>query len=156
MRADSGKYSYNVAVTSDELWRRVGRVLTEERERRGLNWTQVGKLAGVDMKTIKAGERGKPKTVRALERHAEAFKMSLVDIVSAVIQETAAPLSPEAATLLRCFEALPVPDRQHVLTGVQRAFELFQERQRLEAQLAAGATTRKLLAGPGAKSPKAR
>ena len=135
MRLNFGKFSYNVRVTSAELWRRVGRILQERRGSR--NWQQIATASGVDPKTIQAIERGEPRRIDKLEAHAGAFKMSLVDILTAVLKETEEKPTPEAVTLLRYFEQLPVADRQLVLLSAQRAFEQFQARQQLESQVAA-------------------
>lgn len=152
MRALLGISSYNVRVTADELWRRVGRFLADKRG--GDNWTHVATRAGIDPKLVKATELGRPKTVRALQLHAEAFKMSIVDIISSVLKETEQPPSPEALTLLRCFEALPVPDRQLLLSSALRAMEQYEHRQRLEKQVSALASSPEPKPDPRSKGPQ--
>lgn len=132
MRLHAGLLSYNVSVTLEELWREVGHVLREERDRRGWTWSQVAAKVDIDMKTVQAIERGKPKRVDMLELHAKAFDMSIVDVLSAVLKASEARPTPEAATLLRCFEQLQTEDRQVVLASVQRMFQQQDARIRLE------------------------
>lgn len=91
-----GFFSYNVHMTSGDLWRAVGRALREVRER------QPGKtfiayfadLADIDVNTINAIERGRPGTISKLEDYAGSLGLSIVDVLSTVLK--AAGTSPHA------------------------------------------------------------
>jgi hypothetical protein len=103
-------------MTSDDLWREVGRHLRDRREGRGKKWWVGGdEKPPIDTKTRRAIEHGTPGTLDKLETYAQAMEMSIVDVVSAVLKDAEHRLSPEAATLLRCFEHLTVWDRRLVL-----------------------------------------
>jgi transcriptional regulator with XRE-family HTH domain len=156
LRADFGKSSYNVRVTPDELWSRVGRVLKEERERRRQSLTQVGHAAGIDPNTVKSIERGEWGTKTTVTRHAAAFGMSIVDIIAGVLKATEQPPSREAITVLRLFEDLPVDDRQLVLQTIQRVAEQAEARRKLEALVAELRSTVAPAADPRRTKPKTR
>jgi transcriptional regulator with XRE-family HTH domain len=121
---DDGKLSYNLGVTPDELWLQVGRVLRDRREENGWNPSDVYKRAGLDPKTIQSIEVGEPGQVDKLTQYAEAFGLSIVDVISAVLERTKTPLSPEAVTLLRHFEGLGVLNRRILVELAQSLFEL--------------------------------
>lgn len=111
--------SYNVSVTADELWRHVGRILRDARETRRWSPSQTARRAGIDGKTITAIEAGEAGNVAKLQAHAEAFGMTIVDVLSAVLDRTKTPLSPEARQLLRRFERISVPARSALLLAAQ-------------------------------------
>lgn len=124
MGVEYGILSYNIRVNPDELWRQVGRVLKDAREARKLNFSQVAKRSGIDSKTIRSIEAGDAGNVEKLQLHAEAFKLSIVDILSAVLEQTKEPLSPEAGMLLRQFEELSVTNRRILVELAQSLREL--------------------------------
>jgi transcriptional regulator with XRE-family HTH domain len=159
LRFSLGLLSYNTHVTEEELWREVGRALREKREQDDLNVTQVAKKAGIDQKTVKAIERGDLRQVDKLAALARALGMSIVDVLSAVLKSSEQRPTPEAATLLRCFEQLATEDRQVLLASVQRMFQQHEARThllvlvaKLEAN-AASAPGRKPK-GPKTKPPR--
>lgn len=119
MRAPAGESSYNVGVTPDELWRKVGRILRDTREARAWTVSQVARRAGVDGKTVSSIEMGDVGNVDKLQLHAEAFGMTIVDVLVTALERTKAPLSPEARQLLRRFERISVPARQGLLMVAQ-------------------------------------
>lgn len=121
---DSGKLSYNVGVTPDELWKQVGRVLREKRAELDWNVSDVNKRSGLDPKTIQSIEAGEPGQVEKLQLHAEGLGLSIVDILSSVLEQTKAPLSPEAGMLLRRFEGLNVSNRRILVELAQSLSEL--------------------------------
>lgn len=120
----SGIFSYNIGVTAADLWRHVGRVLRDARDARKWNVAQVQKRSGIDSKTIQSIEAGDPGNVDKLQLHAEAFSLSIVDIISTVLEQTKTPLTPEAGMLLRRFEALNVTNRRILLELAQSLYEL--------------------------------
>jgi transcriptional regulator with XRE-family HTH domain len=124
-----GILSYNVGVNPGELWREVGRVLRDAREARKMNPSQVAKRSGIDAKTIQSIEAGEAGNVEKLQLHADAFGLSIVDVLATVLERTKTPLSPEAGTLLRQFESLNVVNRRILV-------ELAQSLHELEARLA--------------------
>jgi transcriptional regulator with XRE-family HTH domain len=121
---ESGISSYNLRVSPDELWQEVGRVLRDKRESLKMNYSQVSKRSGVDAKTVKSIEAGDVSQVDKLRLHADAFGLSIVDIISAVLEKTQTPLSPEAASLLRRFEGLNVVNRRILVELAQSLSEL--------------------------------
>jgi transcriptional regulator with XRE-family HTH domain len=151
LRANLGNYSYNVRVTTDELWRRVGRVLMDERLKRRQNWTEAGAKAGVDPKTIQSIEQGEPGNVEKLAAHATAFGMSIVDVIASVLKATEEQPSREAVTLLRIFETLTEPDRTVLLVSARRALEQHEARAQLERRVAELSTSPSSTTGPHPK-----
>jgi hypothetical protein len=132
LRADAGLFSYNVTMTSPELWRAVGRELRDVRERQGKKWNHIARETKprLDAKTQQDIERGEPGTrealeryARALERYARALGLSIVDVLSGVLKAAEQRPTPEAAALLRCFEQLDVENRRLVLWTAQRLLE---------------------------------
>jgi hypothetical protein len=122
---------YNVFVTDSELWREIGRQLQEIRERKGWrNPIDVHKAgAGVpNYATVAKHERGQFKTFTSLVEHAKVLGVSVVDVLSAAMERSKRPLNPEAATLLRHFEQMSVPDRQILVTMARRLYEQQDER----------------------------
>jgi transcriptional regulator with XRE-family HTH domain len=111
-----GETSYNVAVSPDELWRAVGRILQDRRE--GRDWTvnQTAELAGVDAKTVNSIEAGDVGQVNKVNALAGAFGLTIVDVISSALDRTKEPLSPEAKQLLRHFGRISVPARRAVLS----------------------------------------
>lgn len=120
----TGIVSYNVGVNPDEMWKAVGRVLRDAREARKWNVSQASKRSGIDAKTIQTIEAGDAGNVEKLQLHAEAFGLSIVDVLSTVLEQTKEPLSPEAAMLLRQFEQLGVTNRRILVELAQSLFEL--------------------------------
>jgi hypothetical protein len=119
-----GKLSYNLGVTPDELWLQVGRVLRDRRSEIDWNPSDVYKRTGLDPKTIQSIEVGEPGQVDKLTRYAEAFGLSIVDVISTVLEQTKTPLSPEAGALLRHFEGLNVSNRRILVELAQSLFDL--------------------------------
>jgi transcriptional regulator with XRE-family HTH domain len=116
--------SYNIGVTPDELWRGVGRVLRDKREARKWNVSQVSARSGIAIKTIQSIEAGDAGNVDKLQLCAEAFGLSIVDVISAVLEQTKTSLSPEAGALLRRFEGLGVSNRRILVELAQSLAEL--------------------------------
>lgn len=113
-------------MTSDDLWRVVGRELREARERQPGNLSilaHAADAAEIDVNTAKAIERGKPATISKLEDYAGSLGLSIVDVLSAVLQASEQHPTPEASALLRFFEYLDVENRRLVLWTAQRLFE---------------------------------
>jgi len=142
----AGVISYNVHVTSAELWQAMGRTLRDVRERQKKKWFQLAteaKLAGakLDPKTIQAIERGEIGTIDKAELLARLLGLSIVDVLGAELRASEQRPTPEAAALLRCFESLDVVDRRLLLESAQRLLEQHEARMRLEAQVAAAAAT---------------
>lgn len=106
-------------MTPDELWRKVGRILRDAREARAWTVSQVARRAGVDGKTVSSIETGDVGNVDKLQLHAEAFGMTIVDVLVTALERTKTPLSPEARQLLRRFERISVPARQALLQVAQ-------------------------------------
>jgi transcriptional regulator with XRE-family HTH domain len=159
LRLSLGLLSYNTHVTEEDLRREVGRALREKRERDDLNVTQVAIKAGIDPKTIKAIERGDLRHFDKVAAHARALEMSIVDVLSAVLKSSEQRPTPEAATLLRCFEQLATEDRQVVLVSVQRMFQQHEARTRLQtlvAKLEASAASTPGRQPKGSKTKPAR
>lgn len=120
MRVQSGEFSfYTVAVTAEELWREVGGLLKREREARHWSVAQAAKRAGVDGKTVSAIETGDIGNLAKLHLYAEAFGMTIVDVLIRVLDQTKVPLSPEARRLLGKYERISVPARQALLAGAE-------------------------------------
>lgn len=116
-----GKVLYTLGVTSDELWRRVGRLLRDARERERLKPYDIQKRGGPDLKTIVKNEGGKISTVKSLDAHADVLGLTVVGLLRSVLAET--PISPEAAAVLEAFQETDVAGRQaflHVAQAVYR------------------------------------
>lgn len=130
-------------MTSDDMWRVVGRELREVRERQPGETTVAffAHRAGVDVNTIKAIERGNPGTRTKLEAYAGALGLSIVDVLSATLKAAEQRPTPEAAALLRCFEHLPVEDRRLLLESAQRLLSRHEALAQLEARVAAFQST---------------
>lgn len=108
--AISEEVFYDAAVTADELWRAVGESLLLERTRRRWNASDVERVgSGLTYKTVQAIERGRVGRVEKLTAYAEALELSIVDVLRSVLAE--APLSPEAAQLLRKYERTTLEGR---------------------------------------------
>jgi hypothetical protein len=116
------KLIYTSDVTAGEMWRAVGKLLTDARESKDWKWSDVEKHGGPSYHVIKDQERGHPKSVSGLERHAKALGLSIVDVLAAVLIQAASPISLEAAAILRAYEQSPVAGRQ-ALVQTARALE---------------------------------
>jgi len=107
-------------VSPAELWLKVGKLLREARERRGWRYPfDVEKHGGPVGATVQNHEIGDIRTVDALNRHAEALGLALVDLLRAALSEAQKPISPEAERVLRTFERTTVQGRQALLTMAQ-------------------------------------
>jgi transcriptional regulator with XRE-family HTH domain len=89
-----------------------------------MNYSQVARRSGIDAKTIQSIEAGDAGNVDKLHLHADAFGLSIVDIISTVLEKTKTPLSPEAGSLLRRFEGLGVSNRRILVELAQSLAEL--------------------------------
>jgi len=160
LQLQAGLISYNSHVTSDDLWRDVGRHLRDVRERQGKKWLHLATdartkfKAKLDPKTIQAIERGEPGQIDKLELLAQILGLSIVDVLSSVLKAAEQRPTPEAAALLRCFEHLGVVDRRLLLESAQRLLEQHEARSRLELQVAAVAGTPPPTPGRRPKPPR--
>jgi transcriptional regulator with XRE-family HTH domain len=119
-QATTGESSYyNVAVTPDELWRSVGRILKDAREAKDWSVNQTAELAGVDPKTINSIEAGDVGQVNKLGAHADALGMTVVDVLTTVLDRTKTPLSQEAKQMLRHFERISLRARRALLLAAE-------------------------------------
>lgn len=152
----AGFFSYNAHMTSGDLWLAVGRALRETRERQpGPTFmAHFADLAEIDVNTAKAIERGDPGTISKLEDYAFALGLTIVDVLSTVLKADERPPTPEAAALVRYFESLGVEDRRLLLASAERLWEQHEAVVRLEAQVAAAATTPPLGTGPRPTPPR--
>lgn len=156
LRAPAGLFSYNAHMRSGDLWRAVGRKLREVRERQpGPTFmAHFADLAEIDVNTAKAIERGDPRSITKLEDYAFALGLSIVDVFSTVLKAAERPPTPEAAALVRYFENLGVEDRRLLLASAERLWEQHEALARLEAQVAAAATTSAPAPGPRPTLPR--
>lgn len=113
MRATLGEVFYNVDVTvkSAELWRQVGIRLRDARLEKKWTWSDVQTHEGPSYKTVQSIEDGDAGTVESLDKCALALGIELVDIIYAVLEQRLAPLSPEAAHLVRAYSETTVAGR---------------------------------------------
>jgi len=108
-------------VTPEDLWKRVGAILTLEREKKG--WKNVvdvhrfGGRAAPTNKTIGSQEEGHIQTIDGLERHVSALGLSLVDVLRSALSDAEKPITPDALRLLRMFERLG-PGQQSALLRI--------------------------------------
>jgi hypothetical protein len=116
------KLIYTAGVTPAEMWRAVGKLLTDARDAKNWKWSDVAEHGGPSGHVVKDQERGHPKSVSGLERHAKALGLSIVDVFASVLIHTAPTISPEAASILRAFENADVEGRQ-ALVMTARALE---------------------------------
>lgn len=151
-----GFFSYNVHMTSGDLWLAVGRALRETRERQpGPTFmAHFAEIAEIDVNTIKAIERGEPGTLSKLEDYCFALGLTIVDVLSTVLKADERPPTPEGAALVRYFESLGVEDRRLLLASAERLWEQHEAVARLEAQVAAAATTPAPEPGPRPAPPR--
>jgi hypothetical protein len=119
LRATEGELSYNAGVTPEELWRAVGEVLLLHRTRKKWKPFDVERHGGPTYKTVQAIERGDIGRVDMLAQHAEALGLSIVDVLRSALDRSSAPLSPEAAQIVRKFERATVEGRQALLALAQ-------------------------------------
>ena len=110
-----GDSSYNVSVTPEEFWRQVGRILSDARAARHWTVARTAKRAGVDGKTVASIEAGEPGQVDKIDLHAQALGLSIVSVLSAALDQTKRPLTPEARQLLEIFAKLTVKGRRALL-----------------------------------------
>lgn len=125
MRTKIPELFYNVGVTEDELWRDIGRLLAEIRVRRGWKHPHDVHKAGKgspNYATVAQHERGEFKTFTSLAEHARVLGVSVVDVFQSALDRSRQPLNPEAAMLLRRFEALSVENRHLVVVLAQQLF----------------------------------
>jgi hypothetical protein len=110
---------YNVSVTAEQLWQRVGDFLVLARNRRKWNPSDVERHGGPNYKTVQAIEQGRIGNLRNLTRHAEALGLSIVDVLRTVLEQNSTPLSSEAVTVVRHFYRTTVKGRQALLTTAE-------------------------------------
>jgi len=115
LRATLEEIFYNADVTPAELWKAVGRIL--ERARLDRKWLPIDieRAGGPSSKTVKAIEAGDAGTVDTLEKYAHILDLSIVDVLHSVLAATVAPLSPEAAHVVRNYDGATVEGRQAIL-----------------------------------------
>lgn len=110
-----GIFSYNGHVTTDEMWKQVGRLLKEHREERGITQVAVHEQTGVDMKTIRSIDAGEVSNLQKLQAYTEALGLTLVSVLTTVLDRSKVPLTPEARQLLERFGRISIHARQALL-----------------------------------------
>ena len=115
LRAALEESFYNVAVTSDEMWRAVGRQLRDARLTRQWKPIDVERAGGPSYKTVQAIEQGEAGAIESLDKCARALDLSIVDILYSVLESRVRPLSPEAAQVVRKFSETTIEGRTALL-----------------------------------------
>lgn len=110
---------YNGGVKPEQLWRAVGEILLLARSRKGWNASDVERHGGPSYHTVNKNERGGAGSVSVLTQHADALGLSIVDVLRSALEQSEQPLTPEAAALVRKFEATTVAGRQALLALAQ-------------------------------------
>lgn len=115
LRASEGEISYNAGVTPEDLWRAVGEILLVHRTRKKWNPIDVERHGGPTYKTVQAIELGDVGRVDMLARHAEALGLSIVDVLRSALDQSKSKISPEAARIVRKFQATTVEGREALM-----------------------------------------
>ena len=115
LRAALGEIFYNADVTPAELWKAVGRILERARLDRKWRPIHIERAGGPSSKTVLAIEAGDAGTVDTLEKYAHILDLSIVDVLHSVLAATVAPLSPEAAHVVRNYAEATVEGRQAIV-----------------------------------------
>jgi len=104
-----------VDVTPTELWKEVGRALKLRRVE--INWRpiDVERAGGPSYKTVQAIEAGEVGTVESLAKCAAALELSIVDVLQTILDANQTALTPEAAQVVRKFNATTVRGRSAIV-----------------------------------------
>lgn len=104
---------YTVRVTPEELWKKVGALLWDRRERSlgWPDWSDVEHHGGPSYQTISNHEQGWIKSTSKLAQHCEALGLELVDVLRAALDSTREHASPEALQIVRKYEQTTVQGR---------------------------------------------
>ena len=121
-----GNASHHVALDSNTpggFWQRVGEILERCRIAKGwMHPIDVEHHGGPTYSIVHNHEDGQIKTIGALERHAEALGLTIIDVLRAAVADVTKAPTPEASRVLRTFERTSIEGREALL-AVVRALE---------------------------------
>jgi hypothetical protein len=111
------------SVTEAHFWQRIGQVFEAARGTRLVS--AVKQATGIDTKTLRSIEAGRPGLVEKVSLYAKYLKLDLVDVIRSVLSEEKESFSPAVAEIRRLIVTLP-DDAQQSLLMVTRSLSLRQ------------------------------
>jgi hypothetical protein len=102
--------NYDPPMTDSELWKAVGRVLSDKRTALGHSQKNVGRAIqrqrqrALNVGTVRDIENGEPKSLGALSEYCAGLGMQLSDVLASVLPTARA--SPDAMEIAKLYDAV--------------------------------------------------